>query len=60
MKDAFDANEISFRIGALEFDARQSFERLLEASPWLARQFLDDCEEQMRPRHRAQFHRQSA
>jgi hypothetical protein len=59
MNDAFDANEISFRIGALEFDARQSFEKLLEASPWLARQHLDECEEKMRPRLPS-VHRQSA
>ena len=47
------------RLAGLEFDARIAFERLIEASPWLARQFLDDCEEQMRPRLPS-VHRQSA
>jgi hypothetical protein len=52
-------DEISFRIGALQFDAEQAFARLLEASPWLARQFLDECEAQMKPRLPS-VHRQSA
>ncbi len=61
MKDAFDANDISFSMGALQFDAEQAFDRLLEANPWFARQFLDDCEEKMPPRsYRASVHRQSA
>jgi hypothetical protein len=61
VSDEFDPNNISFRLGALQFDAEQAFERLLEASPWLARQHLDECEERMKPRtHPAQFHRQSA
>jgi hypothetical protein len=59
--DEFDPNNISFRLGALQFDAEQAFERLLEASPWLARQFLDECEEKITPRSfRASVHRQSA
>jgi hypothetical protein len=61
VSDGVDPNNISFRLGALQFDAEQAFERLLEASPWLARQFLDDAEELMRPASKLpSVHRQSA
>jgi hypothetical protein len=61
MNDTYNEFDPGFRIGKLQFAARVAFADLLEASPWLARQFLADCEEKMGPsRSGAKFHRNSA
>jgi hypothetical protein len=52
MTDTYNEFDPGFRIGHLMFSAETAFADLLEASPWLARQFLDECEEKMRPRNR--------
>jgi hypothetical protein len=59
MADTYNEFDPGFRIGHLMFSAETAFADLLEASPWLARQFLDECEEKMRPRLPS-VHRQSA
>jgi hypothetical protein len=49
MTDEFDPKQISFRLGNLQFDARQALDRLLEASPWLTREILDEYDERVAP-----------
>jgi hypothetical protein len=41
----FDPDAVSKRLGNLEFDVQVAYDRLYEASPWLARQWIAKQEE---------------
>jgi hypothetical protein len=45
--DTYNEFDPGFRLGTIIKAAEYAFADLLEASPWLARQFLDECEEKL-------------
>jgi hypothetical protein len=46
--DTYNEFDPGFRLGAVVKAAEYAFADLLEESEWLAREFLDRCEEKMR------------
>jgi hypothetical protein len=55
----FDPDAVSKRLSGLEFDCRVALDRFMEASPWLARQLLEDYMERLgsSPRRFPSVHR---